>query len=91
MRLISLADVSQWEVDTDDLGETEIVGVQIGAPVSITLDALPGLTLKGQVTSITPRSTTKSGDVTYLVKLSIADPDPRLRWGMTASVDIFDQ
>ncbi len=88
-RLISLANLTQWEVDTDDLSETEVVGVQPGAPVSITMDALPGVTLKGQVMSITPRSTTKSGDVTYTVKVSIADPDPRLRWGMTASVDIL--
>ena len=91
MRLISLADVTQWEVDTDDLTEMEVVGVQPGAAVNITLDALPGMTLKGQVISITPRSTTKSGDVTYTVKISIADPDPRLRWGMTAVVDILDQ
>lgn len=91
MRLISLADVTQWEVDTDDLTEKEVVGVQPGAPVSITLDALPGATLTGQVISITPRSTTKSGDVTYTVKLAVADPDPRLRWGMTASVDLHDE
>jgi HlyD family secretion protein len=91
MRLISLADVTQWEVDTDDLTEKDVVGVQPGAPVNITLDALPGVTLKGQVMSITPRSTTKSGDVTYTVKISIADPDPRLRWGMTASVDILNK
>jgi HlyD family secretion protein len=90
MRLISLADVTQWEVDTDDLTEKDVVGVQTGAPVNVTLDALPGVTLTGQVISITTRSTTKSGDVTYTVKISIANPDPRLRWGMTASVDILD-
>ena len=90
LRLMSLADLTQWEVSTDDLGETEAVGVQPGASASITLDALPSVTLRGQVTSITPRSTTKRGDVTYTVKLSIVDPDPRLRWGMTASVDILD-
>ena len=89
MRLISLADVTQWEVDTDDLTEKDVVGVQPGASVNITLDALPGVTLNGRVMSITPRSTTKSGDVTYTVKISIADPDPRLRWGMTAIVDIL--
>ena len=91
IRLISLGDLTQWEVDTDDLTEKEIVGVEPGAPASITLDALPGVTFKGQVMSITPRSTTKSGNVTYTVKLSIADPDPRLRWGMTASVNILNR
>ena len=52
------------------------------------VDALPGVTLKGKVTSVTPRSAVKRGDVTYTVKVAIANPDPRLKWGMTAFVDI---
>jgi HlyD family secretion protein len=84
------ADLTQWEVDTDDLTERKS-SAWLSTPVFITLDALPGVTLRGQVMSITPRSTTKSGDVTYTVKVTITDPDPRLRWGMTASVDILDQ
>ncbi len=91
LRQISLADMTHWEVATDDLTEQDVVGVQIGAPVQITLDALPDVVLKGQVVSITPRSTTKSGDVTYTVKISVTDPDPRLRWGMTASVNMLDR
>jgi HlyD family secretion protein len=65
-----------------------VVNVQPGAPVSITLDALPGAALKGQVKSIVPRSAVKRGDVTYTVKVTIVDPEPRLKWGMTASVDV---
>jgi len=49
---------------------------------------LPGVTLKGKVLSIVPRSITKRGDVTYTVKVAVSDPDPRLKWGMTAFVDI---
>jgi HlyD family secretion protein len=87
-RIASIADVTQWEVDTDDLSEVDVVGVQPGAAVSVTVDALPGVTLKGQVTSITPRSAIKRGDVTYTVKVALTDADPRLKWGMTAFVDI---
>ncbi len=87
-RIASIADVTQWQVDTDDLGEVDVVGVQPGAAASITVDALPGVALKGQVTSITPRSAVKRGDVTYTVRVAITDPDPRLKWGMTAFVDI---
>ena len=87
-RLASIADVTQWQVDTDDLSEVDVVGVQPGAAVSITVDALPGVTLKGQVTSITPRSAVKRGDVTYTVKVALTDADPHLKWGMTAFVDI---
>jgi hypothetical protein len=46
------------------------------------------VTLKGKVISTTPRSAVKRGDVTYTVKVAITDPEPRLKWGMTAFVDI---
>jgi multidrug resistance efflux pump len=88
IRVASLADLTQWEVETDDLSEVDIVGVQPGAQVSVKVDALPDVKLKGKVTSITPRSAVKRGDVTYTVKVALAEPDPRLMWGMTAFVDI---
>ena len=84
----SIADLSNWQVETDDLSEVDVVNVQSGADVSITVDALPGVTLKGKVTLVTPRSAIKRGDVTYTVKIAITDPDPHLKWGMTAFVDI---
>jgi multidrug resistance efflux pump len=87
-RIASIADLTQWEVETDDLSEVDVVGIQQGDEASITVDALPGVTLKGRVESITPRSAVKRGDVTYTVKVAITDPDPRLKWGMTAFVDI---
>jgi HlyD family secretion protein len=64
------------------------VGIQPGDSTSVTVDALPGVTLNGKVTSITPRSAVKRGDVTYTVKVALTDADPRLKWGMTAFVDI---
>ncbi|HEY4723138.1 MAG TPA: efflux RND transporter periplasmic adaptor subunit [Anaerolineae bacterium] len=86
--IASLADLHSWEIETDDLGEVDVVNVQPGQSVSITLDALPAVTLNGVVTSITPRSTVKRGDVTYTVKIKIENPDLRLRWGMTAQVEL---
>jgi HlyD family secretion protein len=87
----SMADLQSWEVETDDLSEVDVVTVQPGQFVSITLDALPGVTLNGVVTLITPRSTVKRGDVTYTVKIKIMNPDSRLRWGMTAQVELKTQ
>ena len=84
----SIADLQSWEVETDDLSEVDVVNVQPGQSVSITLDALPAVTLNGVVTSITPRSTVKRGDVTYTVKIKIKNLDSRLRWGMTAQVEL---
>ena len=87
--VIALADMSGWQIETDDLNETEVVGVKIGSPVSFTIDALPNETFQGKVVRITPKSETKSGDVTYTVLIDItAGNTASLRWGMTAFVDI---
>jgi multidrug efflux pump subunit AcrA (membrane-fusion protein) len=88
LAVASIADLQSWEVDTDDLSEVDVVNVQPGHAAALTFDALPGLTLSGAVTAITPRAVNKRGDVTYTVKIRIDQPDPRLRWGMTAQVDI---
>ena len=89
IRIASIADLANWVIETDDLSETDVVNVQPGANVAVTLDALPGVSLRGRVQSITPRSAIKSGDVTYMVRITLADSDPRLRWGMTAFVDVL--
>lgn len=86
--LVSIADLNTWEVETDDLSEVDVVNVQAGQAAEITFDALAGVTLSGVVQSVTPKSETKRGDVTYTVKIKIDQPDPRLRWGMTAQVNI---
>jgi len=85
----SIADLSTWEIDTDDLSEVDVVNVQPGQAVSISVDALPGVKLNGTVIAVTPKSETKRGDVTYTVKIKIENPDPKLKWGMTAQVDIL--
>jgi len=91
VRIASLADLTQWVVETDDLSEVDIVGVQPGADASIKVDALPDVQLNGKVTAITPRSAVKRGDVTYTVDVAITDSNPNLKWGMTAFVDIRGQ
>ena len=63
-----------------------MVHVTEGQPVKISVDALPGETLDGMVSHIKPRSEMKAGDVTYTVEISLSGPGPRLRWGMTTSV-----
>lgn len=54
--------------------------------VTIKVDALPELALKGIVDSIGAVSQLKSGDVVYPVKIKLIDNDPQLRWGMTVAV-----
>jgi HlyD family secretion protein len=87
--IVSMADLSTWQIETDDLSEVDVINVQPDQAVTITFDALPGVKLNGTVLAITPKAQTKRGDVTYTVKIAIENPDPRLKWGMTGQVEIL--
>ncbi|HKZ82351.1 MAG TPA: HlyD family efflux transporter periplasmic adaptor subunit, partial [Anaerolineae bacterium] len=63
-----------------------VPAVSAGQPVTVKVDALPELTLKGEVESIGALFEERSGDVTYPVKIRLLEADPRLRWGMTVAV-----
>ena len=87
---LSLGDTGRWQVETDDLTEIDVVRVEVGQPVEISVDALPEETYRGQVVRIQPQSETKAGDVTYTVLIDLTDGDTgKLRWGMTTFVDIL--
>jgi multidrug resistance efflux pump len=84
--VIRLADFSQWFVETDNLTELEVIDVIPGQTASIVADALPDVTLTGQVESISDVFEDKRGDVTYTARILVNEVDPRLRWGMTVVV-----
>ena len=86
--VVQLADLSAWQIETDDLTELNVVRVAEGAPASITFDAIPGLKVTGKVSRIKPLGENKQGDMTYVVIVAPDQVDPRLRWNMTASVAI---
>ncbi len=83
---IVLADLSSWEIETDDVTEIKVPTLKVGQGATIKFDALPDVELKGEVESISSVSQSKSGDVVYPVKIKVLENDPRLRWGMTAAV-----
>ena len=82
--VVQLADLSNWEIHTEDLTELSVVNVTVGQAVSVTFDALPDLTLPGIVARIKPLGENKQGDITYTVIIEPQASDPRLRWNMTA-------
>jgi HlyD family secretion protein len=83
-----LADLSEWQIETDDLTELSIVDVEVGAPAIVTFDAIPDLELPGTVVRIGSIGENKMGDITYTVIVEPDEHDDRLRWGMTAMVTI---
>ena len=83
---VVLADLSSWIVETDNLTEIELPQIEVGQSVSVSFDALSDVELQGTVTAIRPLFEIRQGDVTYVVKISLDENDPRLQWGMTAVV-----
>jgi multidrug resistance efflux pump len=83
---VTVADFSQWLVKTTDLTEIDVVQLQEGQPVVVTLDALPDAELKGTIQSIGQTFSENQGDVTYEVTILLNDIHPAMRWGMTAAV-----
>lgn len=81
-----LADISEWYIETDNLTEIEVVNVSVGQQVTIKPDALPDVTMTGEVVSISGIFEEKRGDITYTVKIAVGIVDPRLHWGMTMAV-----
>lgn len=83
-----VADLSEWEIETTDLDELEIVNVRVGSLVRITFDALPDVELPGRVTEISNQGENNQGDIVYKVTVKPDQWDERLRWKMTATVAI---
>jgi len=84
--VVTVADFSSWVVKTTDLTEIDVVNIKEGQPVTLTLDAIPGATLKGYVLSIGQNYAEKQGDVVYEVTVLLTDQQPTMRWGMTAKL-----
>ena len=86
--VVVVATLDRLQAKTKDLTELDIVNVEAGQPVIVTLDALPDQPLKGHVVRIEPQSVDYRGDVTYPVFIDLDEAMPQLRWGMTALVEI---
>jgi multidrug efflux pump subunit AcrA (membrane-fusion protein) len=83
-----LAETSNWIAETKDLAEIDVVGVAIGDPVIIQLDAFPGEEFQGTVAEIDPVGREYLGDLTYRGTITLNESDPRFMWNMTATVTV---
>jgi HlyD family secretion protein len=89
--VITLGDLSNLRLETDDLSETNIARIKLGQPAAVTFEALPGKSFTGRVTYIAPISSQKSGGTNYTTYIELKSTDPALRWGMTGHIEIHIQ
>jgi HlyD family secretion protein len=84
---VRIDDLERLLVDVD-ISEMDIHQVQIGQPVSITFDALPGQDFTGTVVEIAAAGSSSGGTVNFPVTVEIDNPSQDVRLGMTAAVSV---
>jgi len=87
---ITIADTSKLHVDVL-VDETEIANVTVGQKATLTLDALTGITLTGQVANIDPSGTVSNGVVNYSVRVNLDPTDAALKLDMTANASLIGE
>jgi HlyD family secretion protein len=86
--VVTMMDQSTLRVDLR-LNENDAARAQVGQAVSLTIDSLIGWQAEGKVTQVAPASEVVNGVVTYPVRVSLTDAEPRLKVGMTINVNII--
>lgn len=84
--LVNLEDVSRLKVDFR-LPERLFTRLQVGQPIEVTTDAVPGTVHRGRVDAINPRI--DAGGRSLEVRAELPNPQGRLRPGMFARVRVI--
>ena len=85
--VITMGDLSRFQVETKDLSERDVPRVQIGQNVNVFIKAL-NQEFSGKVTDISRVSSTVGGDVVFKVTIDLDQQPQGLLWGMSADVKI---
>jgi HlyD family secretion protein len=91
--LMTISDLSHMEADVL-VDETDVVNVAEGQHASITIDAFPDTSFKGEVTEVGHSAIVSSGafgreeSADFEVKVALLDPVPHARPGLSTSADI---
>jgi len=87
--LFSIAqDLTKMQIDTN-VAEADIGNVRVGQDVEFTVDAYSDITFKGRVWQVRNAPITVQNVVTYDVVIQVANPELKLKPGMTANVSII--
>lgn len=81
-------DLAQMQINAN-VSEADIGTIEEGQPVTFTVDAFPDRKFTGKVRQIRNSPTTVQNVVTYDTVIDVANPDLKLRPGMTANASII--
>lgn len=85
--VLTIADLSSWQVRTTDLSELDVSAVTLGQTLDVRVDALGNRSFEGVVSEIGVVPRLDAAQVVYDVVLRVAAIEAfPVRWGMTATV-----
>jgi HlyD family secretion protein len=70
------------------LSENDVAQVQLGQPVTLAIASLNNWKTTGNVSYVAPAAQNSNGVVTYAVRVSFPDTDPKVKVGMTSDLVI---
>lgn len=86
--VVTMADMSTLEVEAD-VSEANLSQVNVGQPVEVQLDALPGMRFRGVVNRVVP--TVDRAKATVMTKIRFLEPDSRVLPEMSAKVSFLSR
>ena len=88
-KLMSIVEADAGLTLTLAVDELDILSVQPGQRVALSVDALPNAALTGVVQKVAPLGDTSSGVTTYDVTVTVSGEDERVKGGMNVSGEII--
>ncbi len=87
-QIVEIVDPAVVEVD-GIVDEIDVLSIRLGTPVRVTVDALPGESIDGTVTCISPGAVNQQGVVTYPITIQVdVRPGLEFREGLSAVASI---
>ncbi|MBI2573934.1 MAG: HlyD family efflux transporter periplasmic adaptor subunit [Candidatus Wildermuthbacteria bacterium] len=83
--------VTKQKIAEVSLNEVDVAQVKAGQKVTLTFDAVPDLTITGQVVEVDAVGTVSQGVVTYAVKIGFDTQDDRVKTAMSVSAAIVTE
>lgn len=81
--------ITQQQTAEISLNEVDVAKIAVGQKVTLTFDAIDGLSITGEVAEIDAIGTVTQGVVTYNVKMVFDTQDDRVKPGMSVSATII--
>ncbi len=83
--------VTKQKIAEVSLNEVDVAQIKVGQKATLTFDAIPDLTISGQVAEIDAVGTVSQGVVTYNIKIGFDTQDERVKTAMSASAAIVTE